>query len=208
MVKLKGPLGSAEASGSFGPSTTFSSWKGRAYAKTKTVPTNPNSPAQISVRAMLGFLAAQWTELTAPDKATWETLAAQSAIPPYNAFIRTNLERWTQFNGPTKIPTDTSPQTQPAASLTSAQGGTGQVLLTLTMTTLYKAWGVVIFHGPNVTLTPSNKNAIVFIPVTATGPFTWTHHGLVPGTYRYNARYFTVGGSLGTNETGKTATVT
>jgi hypothetical protein len=102
MVKLKGQMLSLEANGSIAKTLTFSTWKGRSYAKKLGKPTNNQQPTQLGVRAMLSFLASVWTSLSAAEKASWEDLATADQVSPFNSFLGHNLRRFSDGKSPTK----------------------------------------------------------------------------------------------------------
>jgi hypothetical protein len=45
--------------------------RGGAYLRTKVTPTNPSTPKQNEVRALLGSLSAQWSQLTESERLAW-----------------------------------------------------------------------------------------------------------------------------------------
>lgn len=196
MVKLKGPLGSAEASGTLGRTAIFSSWKGRAYAKAHAIPSDPNSSLQISVRQMLGFLASQFKAFTAPNKATWEELAAQTNIPPYNAFLSTNLNRWKMFHAPSKSYPAAETGTQPEPDTLSTIGGIGHIHFSAEWIDLNNAWGMIIFHLAFPAQPTSRANALHILPLTKLSGQIWTWSTNVIGTHYFNYRTFTTAGKL------------
>lgn len=196
MVKLKGPLGSAEASGSLGRTAIFSSWKGRAYAKAHAVPTNPNTAPQISVRAMLAFLSQQWAAFTAPNKATWNEIAAQKNIPPYNAFLSDNLDRWKMFHAPSKAHPAAETGTQPESDGLSTIGGVGHIHFSAEWIALNNAWGLIIFHVAFPAQPTSRDNALHILPLTKLSGQIWTWSTNVIGTHYFNYRSFTTAGKL------------
>lgn len=102
MVKLTGPGLAKAASGTLAGQLTFSNWKGRAYLKKHRKPKQPRTGGQVGMRAMLAFLSAQWTEISAEDQATWADLAASSSISPFNAYQKVNLGRWRNFQRPSQ----------------------------------------------------------------------------------------------------------
>jgi len=208
MVKIKGPMGSAEASGSFGGSAVFSTWKGRSYVRTKGPPTNPKTGAQVSARQMLTFLAQQWAALTPPQKATWETLAAQTGIAPYNAFCSINLERWTLFKAPGKVHPITALGTLPSATFDSATGGVAHADLHFDITNERDWWALLIFRGQSTPVVPGHDNLIAVAARTETGSLDYTDQALDPGTYYWQARFCTFQGKMGPNETQRSAIVT
>lgn len=163
---------------------------------------------QISVRAMMSFLAQRWAEITDPDKATWEALAATTGIPPYNAFLSTNLERWGQFKAPGQIYPIAEDGTQPAATFVSTMATGRTIKATLSLPTKNDVWGAILFRQQTSPVTPTRENTIAIIPIQ---PGFFTIHNdqnLDPGTYYYQARFFTTHGATGPNETQRSATVT
>lgn len=201
-------MGSAEASGSFGRSTTFSSWKGRAYARVKTVPANPKTAMQTSVRAMMGFLAHVWSTLTTPEKTTWNTPALDAKIPPYNQFISENLGRWSEFHAPSKAHPATEAGSQPEFDETQVNGRVAHVDITATFYDLADAFGLVIFRSQASGFVPSLANVIaVEHHINATAQ-AYVDEGLSPGLWYYNFRTFNHHGQWSANLGQKTATVT
>lgn len=90
MAKTKGPLLSLDAHGSIGHALTYSHRKSgkqvRAYNKPLVAP----SAKQRGQRRLTEFLVAQWQNMSAGDKATWETNARLSGphITGYHFFLR------------------------------------------------------------------------------------------------------------------------
>lgn len=70
-MKVLQPAGSAAASGSVGGSTYAKNRYGY-YVRAKTVPVNPNSTAQVSIRSKFSQLCAAWGLLTAAQRTAWE----------------------------------------------------------------------------------------------------------------------------------------
>lgn len=71
----------AQASGSVNGST-FSRNQGGSYIRNRSIPTNPNSPAQQSVRTFFKQMANAWTNtLTAAQRLGWKTYATNVPLP-------------------------------------------------------------------------------------------------------------------------------
>ena len=82
LIKL-GPL-VADIRGSIG-GTVFARNRGGAYARNRTTPLNPQSAAQVAVRAAFGVLSNNWTTvLTQDERDAWDAWAGQVPVP--NAF--------------------------------------------------------------------------------------------------------------------------
>lgn len=93
-MKVTGPGFSFDASGSIGGTLVYSKWKGRNYVRTLVTPSNPRSTGQTAQRAMLAFLSQTWAALTTGQQATWNEEADALTISPFNAYVRSNLRRW------------------------------------------------------------------------------------------------------------------
>jgi len=102
MALFKGLLVS-KVSGSIG-GITFSHNKGGPYFRSRATPTDPNSPQQQAVRAIVGQLSNHWINtLTAAQRESWATYAANVTvldpfgdpryIPPLSHFVRSNTPR-------------------------------------------------------------------------------------------------------------------
>lgn len=67
-----------QASGSIG-GTTYAHNRGGLYRRARSIPTNPNSAAQQTVRTNFGQLATRWNDtLTTAQRSAWENYAANS----------------------------------------------------------------------------------------------------------------------------------
>ncbi len=208
MVKVYGPMMSLDASGSIADALTFSKWKGRSYVRQRVVPANPRSPLQVSVRAMLKFLSQAWVNVGSTPQASWEDLADASAISPFNAYIGKNQQRWREFQAPSQTHPAAETGTEPVATLDSATGGVRHIDLEFTITTLNDAWGVMIFRSTTSTFATAISNCIAVLEVDQTGTLVYTDSNLTPGTYYYNARFFTKEAVLGAEEGEVNATAT
>lgn len=70
----------ASGSGSVG-GATLSRNKGGMYLRTRSIPTNPNTPRQQAVRAILGQLASRWTNILTPaQRAAWNLYAQNVTV--------------------------------------------------------------------------------------------------------------------------------
>lgn len=92
-----------DVSGSVG-GITYAHNKGGMYARARRTPTNPNSPRQQAVRAVLGGILSAWTNvLTAAQRTAWDTYAANTPtenrlgeelfLSGQQFFIRSNVGR-------------------------------------------------------------------------------------------------------------------
>ncbi len=98
MAKVKGPLMSMEASGTFGGSLTFGNWKGVAYCRQHVIPHNPNSEGQAILRNRVRITGSiqKWANRSVMVEAgqTKTDKARISAITPsdktWNSYLVTN----------------------------------------------------------------------------------------------------------------------
>jgi len=68
-----------QKSGSKG-NTTASRNKGGAYLRSRAAPTNPNTNRQSAARSVFGSQASAWNELTAGQRAQWDTYAETHTV--------------------------------------------------------------------------------------------------------------------------------
>jgi len=147
---------------------------------------------------MMSFLSKAWAALTAGNKATWAAQAAADNVSPFNAYIKGNMNRWTQFTSPGRV--YPVPNTGTVAS-TVAFTPTGlvkeaKIVVTLSIA-LNQSWGVAIFRSPTGTFTPAKSNCVGVILANALAAFTFIDTGLLPATYYYDVKAFTENGVFG-----------
>ena len=75
MAVLHNPLISSEARGKVG-GLVYNTWRGRAYAKSKTGPAQPRSERQLNIRAMSTKLIRAWQSIGATLITLWNDYAA------------------------------------------------------------------------------------------------------------------------------------
>jgi len=91
-----------QGSGSLG-GLTASHNRGGLYLRARTIPTNPNTPAQQEVRGFMSTLTSLWANtLTPAERTAWDTYAA--AVPVINALgdpiILSGLNHYVRSNVP------------------------------------------------------------------------------------------------------------
>jgi len=198
MARVSGPLMSVSASGAFGGSMVFGTWKGRPVVRQLVIPNNPKSAKQVGIRAMMGFLAAAWKAKVLPKWTGYEAKAAAEAISEYNAYIGENLDRWQLSAAPT--------QEWPAAEATGGcvitfaplTGHAGYASAVVTPAANANIWGVAVFRDTSEITAPSWANCVAVIPRSDVSAFTFTDAPLEAGTYHYRFAQFNVDGVLGT----------
>jgi len=91
MAKTTAPLLSFGASGQIAQTQVYSRWKGRAYARRYTIPSNPQTAAQTLTRSAFSWLQAVF-KFASPDLiAPWEEYAKGLVMTSRNAFTKLNL---------------------------------------------------------------------------------------------------------------------
>lgn len=187
---------SLDASGSVAGTLTFAKWKGRPYVRQLVTPSNPKSVAQYYNRAMMAFLSQAWANLTPLKQATWDALAKQLAISPFNAFTSLNRKRWTQGLGPGQADPIGGTGTQATQTENTPVGGVRQMTGNVSVGTVNNGWGVIITIDPTNTSNPPISMTRIIVRTNTTGNHPWTISNLAPGTYSWAAYEFTDDGLL------------
>lgn len=91
MAKPTGGLLSFDARGQVAKTIVFSSWRGRAYVRRYTVPSNPNSAAQQLTRDTFAWLSQVWKRSPALFQAPWAAYATGQPLTDRNAFNKFNV---------------------------------------------------------------------------------------------------------------------
>ena len=209
MARTTGPLLSLDASGSIGGSMTFSKWKGRNYVRQLVTPNNPKSAKQTGVRAMMKYLSQIWASIGAVAQATWDDLAAASAISPFNAFIGHNMGRWQTNDGPTHAYPAAEADTPGAVTSNTPTGYEGYASIAVILPAAADRVGFILCRDTAEITDPTWANAIAVVQDDGTAhTVTVTDSPLEPGTYHYRAAAFTADGLIGTFAADASDTVT
>jgi len=99
MAKTTAPLLSFSARGQLAGTLVFASWKGRDYARSYTIPANPNSAEQQLTRNTFSFLQNVYKTMPPDVIAPWDAYAQGKVLTGRNAFTKFN-------NGPMREETD------------------------------------------------------------------------------------------------------
>ncbi len=206
MVKVSGPMMSMGATGKLAGTIVFSKWKGRPYVRTLVRPSNPKSGGQIGVRSMFRFLSQNWAPLTTADKATWEALAEQKVISPFNAYMSRNQFRFRDFTSPTAQYPAAEADTPDLAAVISAALGVRSITVTAVMNGTDPSWGSAFFRALASPVVPAYDNLIGVVLETGAADPTWIDTPLVPDEYFYMQRGFTYDGlwTANSNEVSET----
>ena len=92
MVKVSNDFGD-RYSGKVGDSGVFASWQGIQYRRRYAKPSNPNSPAQQTVRNAFANGVAKWKTFNSAQQNAYGPLSAGQPLSGYNLFLR----RWQQM---------------------------------------------------------------------------------------------------------------
>ena len=208
MARTIAPLFGFDASGKIGGSLVFAKWKGRPYVRRLVIPKNPKSPKQVSVRSMMTFLSQQWKNLDPAEQLTWDALAEQLIVSPFNAYTKVDQKRWGNFSAPGKTNPVLETGTLPAGTSLAALGGVLQATITTDLSTPNDGWGILIFRSLTTGFATGFANLVkVNLHDTATDQI-FVDTPLAAGTYFYNARPFTDDGLLGPEVGEESAVVT
>lgn len=99
MAKVTAPLMSMTASGSIANVLTMLRASSRNIAKKKGAPGGTPSAAQLARRAFYQSAAADWSAMTAPQKAAYAAAAAARQITPFNAYMSERLQAYNPAAG-------------------------------------------------------------------------------------------------------------
>ncbi len=198
MAVVKGPLFSMAASGTVGGVLVFTSWKGRDVVRRHAVPANPRSGGQLSVRAMMKFLAQYWTSMTDGEMADWEERAAATNISPFNAFVSYCMTRW----GLNMVPSKEHPAAESDAAGTianeAATAGSRSILVEDEVTVLAQNWGILVFRSLTTGLTGTRNQLVQVLEAEAAAVYTWLDFPLTAGIEQfYKFQAFSVEGVVG-----------
>jgi len=91
MARLTAPLLSLAASGTIAKAITYSSWKGIAYARTRVVPANPKSVAQLEVRGIFSTLNEMWKRMPQLARDPWQNDVVSLPLTARNRHIQENV---------------------------------------------------------------------------------------------------------------------
>ena len=194
MVKLTAPMMSLAASGTLGKAITFSNWKGRAYARTRVIPSNPRSGLQTGMRAGITAAPLLWNDqMDAAARALWDGGVGSEAISGFNLFTRASQKSIRNNYGPIIGFADQDQSETPAApSLGSADQDGTDVDVTWTDDAATKT--VLVFHSTSTGFTPSIATLVAIIP---DGVELFVHRNPGLGAHYYDIRSGADDGGVG-----------
>lgn len=196
MVKLKGPIHSGDATGSLAEVLSFLRGKTVTIAKKHARPANPKSPAQKGVRAMIRFLAEQWSLLSAPERASWRAAAAGKPYAAYHAYIKVNMDRWNTMRYPSAAYPAAEVLTPTTAPLLWLTPKVASIQIETNAVGSGACWAYVHFQSLTSGFTPSPQNA-VWIKTRDAWSTIFLLTPVMPGTYYHRAIPFRRDGRAG-----------
>jgi hypothetical protein len=198
MALLTGPLMSLDASGTIGDTITYAKWKGRNYARTRVIPSNPKSASQTGMRSMFSFLTKQWDSLSSNDQATYDEAAEAKSISSFNEYISYNMARWKNYSPPSQAKPAAEASTPLTVSDMTLTGGEAHVNISLTPSGSTDIWGFEIYRSDAEITNPNNSNCIAVIEADGANAVEYNDTGLEAGTYHYRAAVINTDGIRGT----------
>ncbi len=114
MAKLKGPMFSLDAAGSFGNSIVYSRWKGINYARQLVIPTFSRTDDQAAIRDIVKDASIAWksgatvgsTPINSAYKLAYNNAASGFAYSGFNLFIKECIQKneGVSYDGTLEIP--------------------------------------------------------------------------------------------------------
>jgi hypothetical protein len=187
---------SLDASGTIGGVLTFSKWKGRPYVRTRTIPANPKTAAQLGVRSAMKFLAQAWASIGASPQLSWDAAADANKVSPFNAFTSANMAHWRDGMCPGK--TNTLLRTTAAAAVTATTAGDlgRYAFSSVTLGAGVGQWGLIVYMSAVTGFTPAWNNARLLVPAAPGGDTDISIGPLASGTYYLRYATFSVDGKI------------
>lgn len=155
---------------------------------------------------MMRFLGNIWASIPGADQADWQDLADAGRYSPFNAFVKFNMDRWTQFTTPYDTPVPTAGAVPVMGALT-ATGGVGQASISQVITTPNQIWGMVIAASLTTGFTPA-KGDIVYVAKYTASPVAAVIVNLDPGTWFFRTAGFDQEGEISAYVAEQSAVVT
>jgi hypothetical protein len=147
-------------------------------ARTRTVPPDPPSAAQIACRAPFRFMRPNWWNFNNAVKDQWND------AHPVDPFCEA-VKRWLAGHSPSDTPyyplDDPSDLTVNASAATCPAG----IALTFTPSGWYALWGIAIIRDNQEITEPDPFMLIVIYPTTTAEEKTYLDCPRQPGTYHY-----------------------
>lgn len=171
MAGVKAPLFGLDASGALGGAIVFSKWRGRAYVRRLSIPSNPRSGLQVGMRSSMKFITQDFKNLTVAQKAAWDTLAAVTNITQLNAQVKECQGRTRRNLGVLRGPAESAGTTPDAPTIDSVVAQPKTLVVNWTQGAADAEYAWMLFMDPVTAFTPDISNLIAIV-VTADATFT------------------------------------
>ncbi len=201
MVKVKSPLFSLDASGTFAKDFNYSVCRGRHYFRQNRIGGDSPSIAQIQAQTMMAFLIPQWRSFSDATHSTWASPAEAGNFSSFNAYVQTNMLRWVARQTPGPVfPVVDLGYTAAIQGFWLTRSGSDITLIVQRWATNVP-WGYLIHRSLGWPF-PRNDSHLIHIwrPTPASFNY-WTDYNLSPGTYYYILFGFTTDGKVAVNST-------
>ena len=147
MAKTTAPLMSFEAAGQLGNALVFSKWKGRPYARRYTIPANPDTAAQQTVRNSFQWLQRTWPFLPSATRASWTLYADNSRFTERNGWTKINQPLLRSETDLTNILLSTAAGGGIASGGATFTAASQAITIAITAPTLPSGWSIVAAHS-------------------------------------------------------------
>jgi hypothetical protein len=197
MARTTAPLFSLDASGTLAKAVVFSKWRGRSYVRRHAIPKNPQTAAQVGIRAMMKFLSQAYAADKTVIDASFLLTAANANVSAFNAFVASNMRAWRMGHGPAV----TSNPGYSACGLTATQsltGGQRNVLIAVTPSGTTDIYAIAIFRSTATIVTVNWNNCVQILYADDATQLKFTDAPLAAGTYHYRSAIMNRDGGIGT----------
>ena len=185
MAKVTGPLFGLRANATIAKTITYASWRGVQYARTRVVPANPRTAAQLAVRNVFKSLNSMWLRSPSLMRAPWTAQATGRPYTDRNHFVAINVPLLQGDAALTDMILSPGNGAPPPVTAVLSSGGAGALTSTITPPTAPLGWTLVsavlcaVLQGdpdPSSIRTP-------FAVEDLTNPYAPALAGLATGTY-------------------------
>ncbi len=185
MAKVTGPLFGLRARATIGKTITYASWRGIQYARTRVIPNNPRTLAQVNIRNVFETLNNIWLRAPTLMRAPWTAQALGRPYTDRNHFLGVNVPLLQNDAALTDMLTSPGNGGPPPVTAVLSSGGAGALTSTITPPTTPVGWTLVSAVLTAI-LQGDPDPPIIRQPFSAedlTSPYAPTLAGLATGTY-------------------------
>jgi hypothetical protein len=184
----------------------ISGWT-KTVQQTRT-PNDPQTAAQLCIRALARFIFREWHNLTDEQRLYWKLSNPDEELEVCAYYLQTQMARWVQFKAPSQDPEAAEESTPIAISNHQYTAGKRFATLSLTPGSSLSIFGVIILRSTSTIATPNYTQAIILLPLKTADTILYTDSPLPRGTHHYRAAIFNTDGTMGPVLADDTVTVT